>query len=405
MVPTPDPNNKGKICKHTPRKIIKTQSQPPLYVQWISCSICQKMRKVPGHMEISRLKKFICSMNIWDPPYADCSVPEEEDKENASIDLQGNYNEYEQEKEQFMEKLKQYHRDSGSGVVLRTPTLGRKEVDLYRLFREVSSYGGACSVVSKEGTWARIYRGMDNFSPTETSASFRLKKMYNKYLLQFERHVFNFDESLPPSNTSDNTSYYKPEKIKWGNNPTTQITKYIPAATNALPPWICTECGSQNTNSQYCRSCQTPRKKRKISSEKTEHDNLVNSQPIIVKEEHIPANSTASNILPINVKQETATAVNTTPTNIIPTPTINANANKPINNTTTITTTPDVKPSISAPPPITRKESLNLLYIYYINRFTRKESFCTLPPDGTPVISTTPVYNLIILESLSHLVR
>lgn len=74
----------------------------------------------------------------------------------------------------------------------RPPTLGRKEVDLYRLFREVTAYGGCDSVVSKEGTWAKIYRGLDNFSPTETSASFRLKKMYNKYLLAYEKHVFNF---------------------------------------------------------------------------------------------------------------------------------------------------------------------------------------------------------------------
>lgn len=74
----------------------------------------------------------------------------------------------------------------------RPPTLGRKEVDLYRLFREVTAYGGCDSVVSKEGTWAKIYRGLDNFSPTETSASFRLKKMYTKYLLAYEKHVFNF---------------------------------------------------------------------------------------------------------------------------------------------------------------------------------------------------------------------
>lgn len=74
----------------------------------------------------------------------------------------------------------------------RPPTLGRKEVDLYRLFREVTAYGGCDSVVSKEGTWAKIYRGLDNFSPTETSASFRLKKMYTKYLLAYEKYVFNF---------------------------------------------------------------------------------------------------------------------------------------------------------------------------------------------------------------------
>lgn len=90
-----------------------------------------------------------------------------------------------------MNKLKSFLA-SNQIMSYRPPTLGRKEVDLYRLFREVTAYGGCESVVSKEGTWAKIYRGLDNFSPTETSASFRLKKMYTKYLLAYEKHVFNF---------------------------------------------------------------------------------------------------------------------------------------------------------------------------------------------------------------------
>ena len=90
-----------------------------------------------------------------------------------------------------MNKLKSFLA-SNQIMSYRPPTLGRKEVDLYRLFREVTAYGGCESVVSKEGTWAKIYRGRDNFSPTETSASFRLKKMYTKYLLAYEKHVFNF---------------------------------------------------------------------------------------------------------------------------------------------------------------------------------------------------------------------
>lgn len=60
----------------------------------------------------------------------------------------------------------------------KQPMLGKREVDLYRLFREVTAYGGCDNVIKKEGTWSRIYRGMDNYSPTETSASYRLKKMY-----------------------------------------------------------------------------------------------------------------------------------------------------------------------------------------------------------------------------------
>ncbi|KAK8807431.1 hypothetical protein WA158_004190 [Blastocystis sp. Blastoise] len=80
--------------------------------------------------------------------------------------------------------------------MLKIPTFGRREVDLYRLFREVCAYGGCEAVVAREGTWAYIYRSLENYSPTETSASFRLKKMYSKYLLDYEKYLYNFP---PPS--------------------------------------------------------------------------------------------------------------------------------------------------------------------------------------------------------------
>lgn len=51
--------------------------------------------------------------------------------------------------------------------------------------------GGADAVIAHEGTWARIYRGLDNYSPTETSASFRLKKIYNRYLRGYEAAHFD----------------------------------------------------------------------------------------------------------------------------------------------------------------------------------------------------------------------
>ena len=76
-----------------------------------------------------------------------------------------------------MYRLKQFLKNNNMGT-FKQPMLGKREVDLYRLFREVTAYGGCDNVIKKEGTWSRIYRGMDNYSPTETSASYRLKKMY-----------------------------------------------------------------------------------------------------------------------------------------------------------------------------------------------------------------------------------
>ena len=152
-------------------------------------------------LDVNLLPHFECSMNIWDDnKYNSCSA-----EENVDINYVINLSvlfffrshtkkkgpTYEQDCAQFISKLKAFLA-TNQIMSYRPPTLGRKEVDLYRLFREVTAYGGCDSVVSKEGTWAKIYRGLDNFSPTETSASFRLKKMYNKYLLAYEKHVFNF---------------------------------------------------------------------------------------------------------------------------------------------------------------------------------------------------------------------
>ncbi len=38
-----------------------------------------------------------------------------------------------------------------TGEMVRTPTLGRKELDLFRLYREVKALGGCDAVVAKEG--------------------------------------------------------------------------------------------------------------------------------------------------------------------------------------------------------------------------------------------------------------
>lgn len=114
-------------------------------------------------------------MNLWDPKFASCAAPENL-VEGYTLSLSGQGAQYEQEKEEFMRRLKLFIKAHNIGT-FKQPMLGKREVDLYRLFREVTAHGGCENVIKKEGTWTRIYRGMDNFSPTETSASYRLKKM------------------------------------------------------------------------------------------------------------------------------------------------------------------------------------------------------------------------------------
>ena len=115
-------------------------------------------------------------MNIWDPKYSTCDAPENL-VDNYTVNIAIHTPTYMQEQSEFMYRLKLYIKSYTKGT-FKQPTLGKREVDLYRLYREVTAHGGCENVIKKEGTWSRIYRGMDNYSPTETSASFRLKKMY-----------------------------------------------------------------------------------------------------------------------------------------------------------------------------------------------------------------------------------
>ena len=121
------------------------------------------------------LPTFECSMNIWDTHFNSCQVPEVI-QNNYTISFCSRSPQYLREQTEFMNRLKGFIKSKNLGG-FKQPMLGKREVDLYRLFREVTACGGCENVIRKEGTWSRIYKGMDNYSPTETSASFRLKKM------------------------------------------------------------------------------------------------------------------------------------------------------------------------------------------------------------------------------------
>lgn len=197
----------------------KCSNKNTMEVNWVKCNICGRKRKIPSNVDIDVISpKFKCNLNIWDSKYASCAVAEEvlTDTKYGIIDFSGGYEGYEEEKERFVESLKAFHREHNTNIVVRVPTLGRKEVDLLRLFREVTSRGGSTSVVLKEGTWAKIYRGLENYSPTETSASFRLKKMYTKYLYQYEQFLFHFDndENYINSNVNNKSLYHLKKILK-----------------------------------------------------------------------------------------------------------------------------------------------------------------------------------------------
>ena len=62
-----------------------------------------------------------------------------------------------------------------------------------------------------KGTWANIFRQLPNYSPTETSASYRLKKIYEKYLWEYEQEYY----SHLGSGLSAVVSHNNPLRIKF----------------------------------------------------------------------------------------------------------------------------------------------------------------------------------------------
>lgn len=68
--------------------------------------------------------------------------------------------------------------------------LGGKKLDLHLLYKEVVSRGGYkkmdVEAKRKKGVWASVFRALPNYNENETSASYRLRKSYEKYLLEFE---------------------------------------------------------------------------------------------------------------------------------------------------------------------------------------------------------------------------
>jgi len=92
-------------------------------------------------------------------------------------------------KQKFMEDLESYMTKIGRPIG-KSPVMGYKELDLHQLFCEVMAHGGFAEVVKKVGTWARIWKRLDNFDASVTDASYRLKKNYERCLLEYENRRF-----------------------------------------------------------------------------------------------------------------------------------------------------------------------------------------------------------------------
>lgn len=95
----------------------------------------------------------------------------------------------ERERKQFMNDINKFMIEIGKPLS-KIPIMGYKELDLFQLFKEVCAYGGFNEVVKNVGTWSKIWKRLGNFDPSITDSSFRLKKNYERYLLEYEYKCF-----------------------------------------------------------------------------------------------------------------------------------------------------------------------------------------------------------------------
>jgi len=68
----------------------------------------------------------------------------------------------------------------------KLPVMGFREIDLYQLFMEVNRIGGYHQAVTQVGSWSKIWKRLSNYDPSITDSSFRLKRNYERFLLEYE---------------------------------------------------------------------------------------------------------------------------------------------------------------------------------------------------------------------------
>eukprot|EP00470_Lotharella_oceanica_P013078 CAMPEP_0170193328 /NCGR_PEP_ID=MMETSP0040_2-20121228/56635_1 /TAXON_ID=641309 /ORGANISM="Lotharella oceanica, Strain CCMP622" /LENGTH=218 /DNA_ID=CAMNT_0010441933 /DNA_START=264 /DNA_END=920 /DNA_ORIENTATION=+ len=169
--------------------------------------------------------EWTCENNS-DEQYNDCGKPEEKLSEGEIL-LSSEEQEasYEQEQKEFSEHVREFLKKSGFPTS-RRPMLGGIELDLYRLYREVIFLGGYHAVISKPGTWSKIFRTLENSKNGKvTDASYRLKWYYTQSLFAYEQHFFH---GKPIS------SIQVPKKPKRNTNRQPPMKKFMDSFTASL---------------------------------------------------------------------------------------------------------------------------------------------------------------------------
>uniref|UniRef100_A0A7S3ZAN8 ARID domain-containing protein n=2 Tax=Lotharella globosa TaxID=91324 RepID=A0A7S3ZAN8_9EUKA len=193
--------------------------------RWLCCRECKKWRRISCCLPFESMIEWKCEDNA-DEQYNLCEQPEEK-LSDGEVMLSSEEQEasYEQEQKEFREHVREFLKTSGFPSS-RRPMLGGIELDLYRLYREVIFLGGYHAVISKPGTWSKIFRTLENSRNGKvTDASYRLKWYYTQSLFAYEQHFFH---GKPVS------SIQVPKKPKRNANRQPPMKKFMDSFTASL---------------------------------------------------------------------------------------------------------------------------------------------------------------------------
>jgi hypothetical protein len=158
----------------------------------------------------------------------------------------------ERERKAFMGDLHRFMIEVGKPLS-KIPIMGYKELDLFQLFKEVSAYGGFNEVVKNVGTWSRIWKRLGNFDPSITDSSFRLKKNYERYLLDYEFKCF-------PDHRNQSVDVEKQIQIKRSSSSNSIAPPSSPSSSTESPQGSPVVSRHTSSNNAFRSKSAKPRK-------------------------------------------------------------------------------------------------------------------------------------------------
>jgi len=236
-------------------------------------------------------------------------------EENHDDSYQPSPNE-ELERKIFMQELNKFMSENGKPLS-KIPIMGYKELDLFQLFREVTNFGGFNEVVKNVGTWSKIWKKLPNFDPSITDSSFRLKKNYERYLLDYEyksnpelRHQALDSEKHYQKRFKDNTPS---PPLSRQQSFTQQSSHHVSSPSslsiiNLTPNAHFEETSHENNAIQIQNSFEQPNNNPTITTQNNSISNLLNSDnhlPSFSFQNHSPTLSPSKKERPLKKNQAT----------------------------------------------------------------------------------------------------